>query len=70
MPAVKILKKPISNMSHWFLNGVHSCGCKFRTDSKLVWCSGANCPFIVSKEYFNTWYWYDDNSGEFIKLPF
>lgn len=72
MPAIKILKKPSSEMaqSHWFLNGIHSCGCKFRTDGVLVWCSGVNCPFVCTKEYFNTWYWYDVNTRKFIKLPF
>jgi hypothetical protein len=70
MPAKKILKKPGPNLSHWFLNGNHSCGCRFRTDDKLVWCSGINCPFVVTKAYFMAWYWYDKKTGVFVKLPF
>jgi hypothetical protein len=36
----------------WFLNSYHECGCRLRTDNKLVWCSGVECNHIETKQSF------------------
>lgn len=43
----------------WFLNGHCKCGCRFRTDYILVWCSGVDCNWVVSREEFDKLIWWD-----------
>ena len=49
--ATKLLVKPDAIFS-WFLSSYCKCGCKLRTDNKLVWCSGVNCNYIETKQAF------------------
>ena len=62
MPAIKItipqrqatkiaLVKPDSVFS-WWLNAWCECGCRLRTDNKLVWCSKIGCNQIETKQAF------------------
>jgi hypothetical protein len=56
--AIKIkLQKPKDNGStSWYLRAHHECGCKFRTDNTLVWCSKVGCETVMTKAEFLTKY--------------
>lgn len=49
---IKKLEKPEGAANGWYINCHCKCGCRMRTNDKLVWCSGADCSVIMTKERF------------------
>jgi hypothetical protein len=78
MPAIKVVKhkavkvgivKPVEPVSGaWMLNAYCDCGCRLKTDGKLVWCSKPACKFVNTKQYFQEWWRYDSTTLRFVKL--